>query len=116
MRYLVTAQQHIPSTNYQLASVAESLEYLNKLDEIGTDGETLGFDPYTKQLISIQLGNEINQYFIDLTSVDIQHYKELLETKLLVVQNGKFDLKFLYHYRIIPSKYLIPILLKGPCI
>lgn len=104
MRYLVTAQQHIPSTNYQLASVAESLEYLNKLDEIGTDCETLGFDPYTKQLISIQLGNEVNQYFIDLISVDIQHYKELLETKLLVFQNGKFDLKFLYHYRIIPSK------------
>jgi DNA polymerase-1 len=41
---------------------------------------------------------------IDVKSVDIQFFKELLETKELIGHNLKFDLKFLYHERIIPYK------------
>jgi twinkle protein len=103
MRYLVSRQLN-ESPNYQRASVKESLVYLEKLEEIGADCETLGFDPYTDALLSIQLGDEFNQYFIDLTTIDIQEYRHLLETKLLVLQNGKFDLRFLYHQRIIPTR------------
>jgi len=102
MRYLITTQK-IPSPNYQTCTVEESLAYLSNLEEIAVDTETLGFDPYTCILISLQLGDGTNQYFIDTTTIDIQNYKNLLESKLLVMQNGKFDLRFLYHHRIIPS-------------
>jgi len=104
MRYLITGQQQIPSPNYETCTVQESLNYLNNLEEIAVDTETLGFDPYTCALISLQLGDGTNQYFIDTATIDIQNYKELLESKLLVMQNGKFDLRFLYHHRIIPSR------------
>jgi|GEM_PF-1243631 len=102
MKYLITKQK-LPSSNYETCTVEQSLTYLNSLEEIAVDSETLGFDPYTCALISLQLGDGINQYFIDATTIDIQKYKLLLESKLLVMQNGKFDLRFLYHHHIIPS-------------
>lgn len=103
MRYLVSKQQ-LSSSNYENCTAQESLNYLNGLDEIAVDTETLGFDPYTCALISIQIGDGTNQYFIDTATIDIQNYKELLESKLLVMQNGKFDLRFFYHHRIVPSR------------
>ena len=103
MRYLVSKQQ-LSSPNYETCTVQESLSYLSNLEEIAVDTETLGFDPYTCALISLQIGDGTNQYFIDTATIDIQNYKELLESKLLVMQNGKFDLRFLYHHRIIPTR------------
>lgn len=103
MRYLISKQK-LPSPNYQTCTVEESLAYLNNLDEIAVDSETLGFDPYTCALISLQIGDGTNQYFIDTATIDIQNYKKLLESKLLVMQNGKFDLRFLYHHRIVPTR------------
>ena len=87
-----------------LCSVENSIKSLNNLDWIGFDTETLGFDPYTKDLLTIQLGNQTHQVVVDVTTIDIQLYKELLETKPLIGHNLKFDLKFLYHERIIPYK------------
>ena len=104
MRYLITTQQQLPSPNYEVCTVQESLAYLQNLEEVGVDFETLGFDPYTDPVISLQLGDDVNQYFIDLGTISIEPYRKLLETKLLVFQNGKFDLRFLYHYRIVPSR------------
>ena len=104
MRYLITTQQQLPSPNYEVCTVQESLEYLNNLEEVAVDTETLGFDPYTDPVISLQLGDTVNQYFIDIATVSMEPYRRLLETKLLVFQNGKFDLRFLYHHRIVPSK------------
>jgi ribonuclease D len=87
-----------------MSTVKESLEYLSQLDEIGVDTETKGFDPYTKEVLSLQLGDDKKQFVIDATTVDIRVYKELLETKLVILQNAKFDLRFLYHYRIVPKR------------
>jgi ribonuclease D len=50
------------------------------------------------------LGDDKKQFVIDATTVDIRVYKELLETKLVILQNAKFDLRFLYHYRIVPKR------------
>ena len=104
MRYLITTQQQLPSPNYEVCTVQQSLEYLNNLEEVAVDTETLGFDPYTDPVISLQLGDTVNQYFIDIATVSMEPYRKLLETKLLVFQNGKFDLRFLYHHRIVPSR------------
>ena len=103
MIYLVT-KQDISLPDIILTTVEDSLEYLNKLEWIGLDTETSGFDPYTTKLYTLQLGDNNVQYVIDLTTIDINEYKELLETKGLIGHNLKFDLRFLYHYRVIPTK------------
>lgn len=103
MIYLVT-KQDISLPDITLTTVQESLEYLNKLEWIGLDTETSGFDPYTCKLYTLQLGDNDVQYVIDLTTIDINEYKELLETKGLIGHNLKFDLRFLYHYRVVPTK------------
>ena len=73
-------------------------------DCVGFDVETLGFDPYTDPLVCIQLGNARAQFVIDTNTVDIQLFKEILETKTLIGHNLKFDIRFLLHNRIIPSR------------
>lgn len=105
MIYLVTNQQSMfNSVGYSLASIEESLEYLNTLDIIGFDTETMGMDPYNCQLLSMQLGDNNKQYVIDCTTVDPSEYKEILEKKELIMHNAKFDLRFLYYQGIMPIK------------
>jgi DNA polymerase I-like protein with 3'-5' exonuclease and polymerase domains len=103
MIYLVT-KQDISLPDVTLCSVQDSLDYLNKLDSIGVDTETSGFDPYTCKFYTLQLGDRDVQYVVDLSTIDIQEYKNLLETKELIGHNFKFDLRFLYHQRIVPTK------------
>ena len=96
--YLVTNQQRIFEEGIQLISVAESLKKLAPLYEIGLDTETRGMDPYTKELLSLQLGCDEFQIVIDCTTISLNYYKELLESPehLFLGWNLKFDLKFLY--------------------
>ncbi len=105
MIYLVTNQRSaFNPINYSIISVNESLEILSSWDSIAFDSETEGFDPYTKGLISVQFGNADKQFVIDCKSVDVRLYKSLLETKEILMQNAKFDLAFLYHKKIVPTK------------
>jgi DNA polymerase-1 len=105
MIYLVTNQQAMFSpSGYSMATVQESLDYLKTLDVIGFDTETRGMDPYTKELLSMQLGDNEKQFVIDCSTVNPKLYKELLETKELIMHNAKFDLRFLYYYQIVPTK------------
>ena len=91
-------------SGYSMATVQESLDYLKTLDVIGFDTETRGMDPYTKELLSMQLGDNEKQFVIDCSTVNPKLYKELLETKELIMHNAKFDLRFLYYYQIVPTK------------
>lgn len=79
------------------------IDYFKDKDWIGIDTETTGFDPYTNRLYSLQLGDNEYQFVVDLSTIDIHKFKELLESKNLILQNAKFDLRFLYHYNIYPS-------------
>jgi DNA polymerase I len=101
--YLVT-KQDISLPDVTLCSVQDSLDYLEQFDSIGADTETSGFDPYTCKFYTLQLGDREVQYVIDLSTIDIQEYKNLLETKELIGHNFKFDLRFLYHQRIVPTR------------
>lgn len=105
MIYLVTGQQEMfTPVGYSMATVEEAIDYLKTLDVLGFDSETRGFDPYTCELISIQIGNGDKQFVVDCSTVNINLFKELLETKELIMHNAKFDLKFLYHKKIVPTK------------
>lgn len=104
MIYLVTNQQSMfTPVGYSLATVEQSLDYLKTLDIIGFDTETKGFDPYNNQLLSMQLGDGEKQYVIDCLTVGPRIYKELLESKELIMHNAKFDLRFLYYCGIYPK-------------
>ena len=63
-------------------------------------------DPHICKLLCFQLGSidKSWQIVIDCSTIDIRLYKDILESKYLIFQNGKFDLQFLYNYSIIPRK------------
>jgi DNA polymerase-1 len=103
MIYLVT-KQPLSLPDITLCTVQESLDYFKDLEWVAIDTETSGFDPYTCKLYTLQLGDNDNQFVVDLTTIDINDYKPLLESKGVIGHNLKFDLKFLYHQRIVPTK------------
>ena len=70
---------------------------------VGLDTETEGFSPFLKKLLLLQLGNRDFQVVIDCTTIDINLYKEFLESdRLFIGWNLKFDIKFLFYHNIIP--------------
>lgn len=107
MIYLVTKQQSLwESDRYKVISVEAALELLDPLSIVELDTETMGLDPYTKELLTVQLGCADFQVVIDCTSIDIRLFKEYIENpqRLFLGWNIKFDLKFLYHQRIVPMR------------
>lgn len=107
MIYLVTKQQSLwTSDRYKVISAEEALELLAPLSVVGLDTETMGLDPYTKKLLTVQLGCAEFQVVTDCTSVDIHLFKEYMENpqRMFLGWNIKFDLKFLYHQGIVPLR------------
>lgn len=110
MIYLITNQATLYPIfdNIKLLTLKDGLKAINTLGNIiGADLETEGFDPYTKKILSIQLGDYIDQYIFDST-IDYKILKPFFEspTRKFIFHNAKFDLKFLYHQGIIPDKVL----------
>ena len=107
MIYLVTGNQQLfQSEFYEIISVEKSLEIIKTWDSVQFDTETSGRDPHVCKILCAQFGNrEANiQIVVDTLTVDILLYKEILETKLLIGHNLKFDIQFLYNHGIIPTK------------
>ncbi len=105
MIYLVTRNQELfDNSSYQIIDVETSLNILNKIDTPGVDSETNGRDPHINKVLCLQIGNKDNQVVIDASTIDLKLYKEYLESKFLIFQNGKFDLQFLYNYGIKPLR------------
>ena len=104
--YLITNQQSLfTPVGYSFSTVEKCLEYLETLNEVGVDTETRRFDPSVDtDLLSLQLGDDKKQFVIDCSTVSIQLFKDIMERKLVIFQNAKFDLKFLYFFGIVPSK------------
>ena len=105
MIYLVTKQQQLfKSDKYQVISSTAALAILEPLKEVECDTETKGLDPYTKALLTIQLGNKENQVVFDVTGGIPYGLKEYMESdRLFLFWNAQFDLIFLYHYNIWPE-------------
>lgn len=107
MVYLVTKQKSLwESQRYKVISVEEALEILEPLEFPELDTETMGLDPYTKELLTIQLGCSEFQVVIDCTTINPILFKDYLENpqRTFLGWNIKFDLKFLYHQRIVPRR------------
>lgn len=109
MVYLVTNEQRLfKSDVYKIISVQESLDLLYKFEDniIQFDTETKGKDQHLGKLLTAQFGNKDKsiQIVVDCTTINIIFYKEILENALLVGQNLKFDLPWLYNYGIVPLR------------
>lgn len=83
-------------------SVEEIQQYFSERDEVQFDSETTGFDPYMNELVCFQLGDYDNQFVI--SPEYLQQLKEIILTKVVLGQNIKFDLKFLYQNNIFPDR------------
>lgn len=66
------------------------------------DTETTGRSAQLCKLLCAQFGHNGIQIVVDCQTISILNYKDLLESKLIIGQNLKFDLQFLYNYEIIP--------------
>lgn len=105
MIYLVTREQKLfENPEYKTITIEESLQLLNGCKVLQYDSETTGRNARLCSILCIQFGNKEKdfQIVIDCTTIDITIYKDILENTLLVGQNLKFDLQFLYNYGIIP--------------
>ena len=107
MIYLVSNTPRLFSGDlYIQITIEKSLEMLNKCDIIQFDTETDGTEARVNKLLCAQFGSDKYDFriVVDCSTVDITKYKDILETKLLVAQNAKFDLQFLYNYSIVPKR------------
>ena len=77
------------------STVGDCLAYFKNHKEIQVDTETTGRDPHKDKVISLQIGDSENQWFIDVRKVNILFFKDLIENKLCIMQNAKFDYKML---------------------
>jgi DNA polymerase I-like protein with 3'-5' exonuclease and polymerase domains len=89
---------------FKTATIQEVIETLSKAEWIAVDTETYGFNPCEDKLVSYQLSDGHNSYFIVNDYYPITLFKELLETKNQIYHNAQFDLKFLYQNDINPWK------------
>lgn len=106
MIYYVTGQRELfggySGAKYKCITVEESFEVLNPLSIVGLDTETTGTEIWTGRLLLLQLGNKENQVVIDCTTIDINQYKDYLESnRLFIIHNAKFDLRWLYKEHIV---------------
>lgn len=79
------------------STVQECLDYFQNHTQIEVDTETTGDDPHKDKIVSLQIGDYKNQWFIDCRPgrTNILLFKELLESKLCIIHNAKFDYKML---------------------
>ena len=110
MLYLVSNQSSLFTfEKYQIITVSEAIDILRPYDELGLDTETTGLSFLTKNLLLLQIGNFDFQVLFDMVSFDYkipQELKIFLNTsnKLYIIQNAKFDLKFLFQQGVIIKK------------
>lgn len=104
MVYLVTTQDNLQNLGFVIISPSEAIDKMNSWKIIQFDSETDGRDAHVNDFLCVQFGNDATdtRIVVDTTTIDIRLFKNLLESKLIIGQNLKFDLQFLYNYGIIP--------------
>lgn len=114
MIYFVSNQTDtVLSSKFTIISVQESLDIMENWNIVQYDCETTGLDCHINKILLAQFGNKEGtiQIVVDCTTVDLIHYKDILETRKLIGANLKFDIKFLFNYNIIPSQIYDVIIL-----
>lgn len=87
-------EELIRSSLYSIDTIENCIKWLENLPYINLDTETEGFFDHKNKIVMLQLNHENTTYVIDVRTTDISGLK-VLEKKLIVGQNLKFDYKFL---------------------
>lgn len=98
MIYFITNQTSIGEyEDIFLCDLAYMFDYFKDKKVIGVDTETTGFDPHSCDVLLIQFGDFEKQFVIDCTTIDLAIFKDFLEdkSKIFLMHNAKFDLRFL---------------------
>lgn len=106
--FIGTSKRWIRGAGIEECTIDYAIEYFKNKKFIQLDTETEGFDPYTCDIICWQIGDRDNQFVIEQSIFPISHYKEFFEdsSKIFLLQNAKFDLRFMLHNGIkIPKVY-----------
>lgn len=111
--YLITNQLSIENSFFNIATVDECYEYCKTKTELGLDIETTrkynkygsmeGLDPYTSDIVMLQIGDMEKQFVIDTRNVNISKLLPLLSDSKIkkIGHNLKFEYKHILHkYRI----------------
>ena len=104
MIYTIGCNRLLGSTDFSESSVEKCLDYFKDSKSIQVDTETQGKDPNSDKIFCLQIGNSENQFVIDVRTIPICKFKGLIESKLVLGHNLKFDYKFLKHSGIILNK------------
>ena len=108
MIYFISNKQHNVNNTETLTCKTElsslDKDFLFSLEVIGFDLETTSLDPYIGDILLLVLGNEIDQYVIDVNNCDLKYFIDIFRNdKIFLGANCKFDYKF------IKTKYNIQI-------
>jgi len=111
MIYFITPQlQVFEPIGRDAIAVQTTLDYLfarfRSTTHLAVDTETTGLFFFRDKVLSLQIGDAQDQFVIDVQNIDIKVLKEFLESKTLLMQNAKFDLKFLFNYGIYPTQII----------
>lgn len=107
MIYFVSKQKQLfNSDSFVELDINKALKIINSWEEFQFDTETTGRDPHICDILLAQFGKRDCdiQIVVDCTTYDIKLFKSILETKLIIGHNLKFDLQFLYKHGIKPLK------------
>lgn len=107
MIYLVTQNKELLRNKaYSIIDVSKCLQLLWNMPVIQFDSETTGRDAHINKILCVQFGNDYTdcRIVVDTDNISMLIFKEVLESKYLILQNAKFDLQFLYNYGIHPIK------------
>lgn len=104
MIYFFTNQTEIDTSSTEITLINTTEEVFKIIEkmpgDVAIDSETTGFDPYTCQVLTWQFGDRENQLVIDMTPNSAWMlvktiFNSLLTNRLFLLQNAKFDLRFL---------------------
>lgn len=102
MNYIVTARQ--PYFNKIGKYNFKKLRDIVLPSKIAVDTETTSLKTHLGELFAVQVGTGNDNYLFDLETVPVQKVFDLLEGKVLVFHNAKFDLGWMYKHNFFPWK------------
>lgn len=105
MIYFITPQKDLFEEDHEdiyFSDYDTAYKMLLKDDrDIAVDSETMGFDPYTCRVLTWQFGNVDDQIVLDMNmpgALDfVKKVCELNKERVFLMQNAKFDLRFLMY-------------------
>src|SRR6478752_5153563 len=102
MLYFIGPDRLIESTNiYKKATIQDCKVFLKEYcSNTGLDCETEGLFDHKNKIVMLQLSNGKYSFVIDARSTNLLVIKDELESGTYILQNGKFDYKFLKLYGI----------------